>query len=145
MTPPPRVAPEEGLGRGVFSRKRSERARRGRIDMDIFLEREDAESISVDRMDDAPIRQLAEWSRDRGRNRNPPQAFHGWAVLTAGHAGQSGRTVAATPMAENPHHADIFLNVSGDERRRQQKQHAHELAAHATWKEAEPLAGTNGA
>ena len=113
--------------------------------MDIFLEREDAESISVDRMDHAPIRRLAEWSRDRGRNRSPPQAFHGWAVLTAEHAVQSGRTVAATPMAKNPCHADIFLNVSDDERRRQQKQHANELAAHATWEEAEPLTGTSGA
>ena len=96
--------------------------------MDIFLEREDAESLSVDRMDHAPARELAESSRNRGRSRNPPQTFHGRAVLTAKHAGQSGRIVVATPLPENRCHADIWLNVTGDERRRQQKQHANELA-----------------
>ena len=113
--------------------------------MDIFLEREDAESISVDRMDHAPIHELAAWSRERGRNKNPPQAFYGWAVLTAEHAGRGGRTVIATPMPQNPCHADIFLNVAGDERRRQQKQHANEMAAHAIWMEAETSRETNGA
>ena len=109
--------------------------------MKVFLEREDAESISVDRMGHAPISELAAWSRDRGRSRNPPQTFHGWAVLIAEDASRSGRTVLATPMPENPCHADILLNVTGDERRRQQKQHANELAAHATWREAEPVSG----
>lgn len=106
--------------------------------MDIFLEHKDAESISVDRMDHAPIHELAEWSRNRGRNRNPPKNFQGWAVLTAEHAGGNGRTVVPTPLPENRCHADIFLNITGDERRRQQKQHANEMAAHATWMEAEP-------
>ena len=109
--------------------------------MDIFLEREDAESLSVDRMDHAPARELAESSRNLGRSRNPPQTFHGWAVLTAKHAGRSGRTVVATPLPENRCHADIRLNVTGDERRRQQKQHANESAAHATWREAESVSG----
>ena len=74
MSPLPHVAPQEALGRSVFSRRRSSRARRGQIDMDIFLEREDAGSISVDRMDHAPIDELAAWSRERGRNRSPAQA-----------------------------------------------------------------------
>ncbi len=113
--------------------------------MDIFLEREDAASISVDRLDHAPIQELAEWSRERGRNRSPPRRFYGWAVLIAEDASRSGRTVLATPMPENPCHADILLNVSGDERRRQQKQHANELAAHAKWVEAESPAEENGA
>ena len=139
VSPPPHVDPQEALGRSVFSSRRSRRARSGQIDMDIFLEREDAESISVDRMDHAPTRELTAWSRERGHNRNPRQEFYGWAVLTAEHAGASARTVTATPLSPNPCHADIFLNVTGDERRRQQKQHANELAAHATWREAEPF------
>ena len=113
--------------------------------MAIFLEREDAESISVDRMDHAPTQELAAWSRQRGLDRNPPQEFQGWAVLTVEHACHSGRTVAATPTPENPCHADIFLNVSGDERRRKQKQHANEMAAHARWMEPESLSETNDA
>ncbi|MCY4600765.1 MAG: hypothetical protein OXF27_12705 [Acidobacteria bacterium] len=110
--------------------------------MSIFLEREDAESISVDRLQHAPINELAAWSHERGQNRTLPQAFQGWAVLTAEHAGRNGRTVVATPMPKNPCHADIFLNVTGDERRQQQKQHANEMAAHATWMEAGPLPGS---
>ena len=67
MSPPPHVDTQEALGRSVFSRRRSSRARHGQIDMDIFLEREDTESISVDRMDHAPIHELAAWSKERGR------------------------------------------------------------------------------
>ena len=103
--------------------------------MDIFLEREAAESISVDRMGCAPHVELAEWSRERGRNREPTREFHGWAVLKVGNAEMNGRTVEATPKLQNKCHADIFLNVTGDERRRQQKQHAVELAAHSRWLE----------
>ena len=52
----PRLATDERLGRSVFSQKSSRRARKtGQIDMKIFLEREEAESISVDRMDHAPL------------------------------------------------------------------------------------------
>ena len=137
MAPPQQVDAEESLGRSVFSRRSSSRARQGQIDMHIFLEREDAESISVDRMDHAPIHELAAWSRERARNRKPPKEFHGWAVLTAEDAGRRGRTVVATPIPENRCHADIFLNITGDERRRKQKQHAHEMAAHATWMDVE--------
>ena len=140
--PPPHVDPGEELGRSVFSRRKSRRARRGQIDMDIFLEREDADSISVDRLEHAPIHELAAWSRERGQNRTPPQAFQGWAVLTARHAAASGRTVVATPILQNPCHADIFLNITGDDRRQQQKEHANEMAAHATWIDAKTSPGS---
>ena len=131
MTPP--LRPDEDLGRGVFSRRQRDRARNGRIDMNVFLEREEAVSISVDRMAHAPPDELAEWCRQRGRSR--ARECHGWAVLTTGDAEKNGRTVTATPTPENRCHADIFLNVSGDERRRQQKQHAIELTAHSSWLE----------
>ena len=125
----------KNLGRSVFSRRRSNRARNSHIDMDIFLEREEAESISVDRMRHASLGELAEWSIVRGRNRTPPRDFHGWAVLAVRHAEMDGRTVTATPTPENRCHADIFLNITGDERRRKQKQHANELAANSRWLE----------
>lgn len=103
--------------------------------MDIFLESEQAESISVDRMDHASLETLAAWSGEQGRNRTPPKEFHGWAVLKVRDAEKNGRTVAATPMPRNRCHADIFLNVkvTGAERRHRQKQHAVELAAHSRW------------
>ena len=106
------------------------------IDMDVFLESEDVESISVDRMDHATVDELAGWSRDRGRNRAPSQEFYGWAVLKVRDAERNDRTVVANPTLENRCHADILLNITGEERRRQQKQHAVELAAHAHWFEA---------
>ena len=119
----------------MFSRRARDRARKAdRIPMDVFLEREQAESISVDRMDHAAADELAEWSRERGRRREPPRQFHGWAVLRVRDAAMNGRTVEATP--ENLCHADIRLNVTGEERRRQQKDHAVELAHKSRWEEA---------
>ena len=136
QVPPVELDANEDLGRAVFSRRRSNRARaKGAIDMDIFLEREQAESISVDRMDLAPIDELAEWSRERARNRKPPQ-FYGWAVLKVRDAAANGRTVEATPTLQNRCHADILLNVTGEERKGQQKQHAVELADKSRWLEA---------
>ena len=136
QAPPSELDANDDLGRAVFSRRRRDRARtKGAIDMDIFLEREQAESISVDRMDHAPIDELAEWSRERARNREPPQ-FYGWAVLKVRDAEKDGRTVEATPTPRNRCHADIFLNVTGEERRRQQKDHAIELADKSRWLEA---------
>ena len=104
--------------------------------MDVFLEREQAESISVDRMDHAPIDELAGWSREQARNREPPRQFYGWAVLKVRDAAMNGRTVEATPTPQNRCHADIFLNVTGEERRRRQKDHAFELADKSWWREA---------
>ena len=112
--------------------------------MDVFLEREEAVSIPVDRMDHASIVELAAWSAERARNRTPPRAFYGRAGLTADNAASNGRTVVATPTPENRCHADICLNVSGDLRRRQQKQHALELAGHAKWLEPNPAPGELG-
>ena len=104
--------------------------------MDVFLEREEAKSISVDWMDHAPIDELAAWSRERARKREPSRQFHGWAVLKVWHAEKDGRTVEATPTLQNRCHADIFLNVTGEERRRQQKDHAVTLADKSRWREA---------
>ena len=111
--------------------------------MGVFLESEQAESISVDRMDHAPIDELAGWSRERVRSRGPSQQFYGWAVLKVQDAAKSGRTVEATPTPKNRCHADILLNVTGEERRRQQKDHAVELAHKSQWKEA-PAAPDSG-
>ena len=127
---------DEHLGRGVFKSTSRKRARRGNIDLDVFLESEQAESISVDRMDHAPIYELAEWSRERARNQGHSRQFYGWAVLRVRDASANGRTVEATPTLQNRCHADIHLNVTGEERRRQQKDHAAELADKSRWLEA---------
>ena len=119
QTPPAELDADEDLGRGVFSGRNRKRARRGIIDFDIFLESEQAESISVDRMDYALIDELAAWSRERARCRGADRRFYGWAVLKVRDAEKDGRTVAATPTPQNRCHADILLNVTGEERKRQ--------------------------
>ena len=137
QAPPAGLDANEDLGRAVFSRRSRNRARtKGAIDMDIFLEHEQAASISVNRMGHAPIDELAEWSREQARNRVPSRQFYGWAVLKVQDAAENGRTVEATPTPQNRCHADIHLNVTGEERRRQQKDHAVELADKSRWLEA---------
>ena len=137
QVPSAELDPNEDLGRAVFSRRRSDRARKvGHIHMDVFLEREQAGSISVDRMDHATYDELAEWSHKRGRGRKPPKQFYGWAVLKVQDATENGRTVEATPTQQNRCHADIHLNVKGEERKRQQKDHAVELADKSRWLDA---------
>ena len=136
QAPPAELDANEDLGRAVFSRQRCDRARKGNVDFDVFLEREQAESISVDRMDHATYDELAEWARERGRGRKPPKQFYGWAVLKVQAAAEDGRTVEATPTQPNRCHADIHLNVKGEERRRQQKGHAVALADKSRWEDA---------
>ena len=137
QAPPAELDANEDLGRAVFSRRSRNRARaKGAIDIDIFLEREQAESISVDRMDHAPIDELAEWSRERAPKRGPSRQFYGWAVVKVRDAEKNGRTVKATPTLQYRCHADILLNVTGEERKGQQKQHAVELADKSRWLEA---------
>ena len=143
QAPPAELDADENLGRRVFSSRNRNRARKGNIDLDIFLESEQAESISVDRMDHAPIDELAEWSREQARIRGPSRKFYGWAVLKVRDAEKDGRTVAATPTPQNRCHADILLNVTGEERKRQQTEHAIRLAARSRWLEA-PAAPDSG-
>ena len=138
QAPPTELDANEDLGRAAFTRQSRNRAIRGVISHRIFLESEQAESISVDRMGHAPIEELAAWSRKRARKRGADRQFYGWAVLRVRDAEKDGRNVVATPTPQNRCHADIFLNVTaiGEERKHQQKEHALQLAGHSRWREA---------
>lgn len=115
--PPVELGPDEDLSRGVFSKRSRNRARKGDIDFKVFLESEQAKSVSVDRMDHASIDELAEWSRERACKRGADRHFYGWAVLKVRDAEQNERTVVATPTRKNRCHADIYLNVTEEEKR----------------------------
>ena len=137
----PELNDAERLGRTVASKTLAKRARKtGEIPPNVFLERHGAESISVDRMDRASEDVLAELAVSRAGARTPPKDFQGWAVVSVEHAASEGRTVRATPLPDNPYHADIFLNIPENapeiERRRRQKLHAQRLAIHSVWREA---------
>ena len=100
---------------------------------DVFLEAAEAPSLSVDRMDHATLHEMAVLGRERAQNRTPRHELHGWALIAVRRAASNGRTVEATPQPDNIYHADIFLNIVGDEVRDQQKGHATELAARSQW------------
>lgn len=133
----PDLNAEEALGRSIVSSKYGRRARRsGEIHPWVFLERLDAPSVSVDRLDHAPPAAMAEVGRKRAAARTPTRHFWGWAVLPVHGAATEGRTVEATPREENPYHADIVLHLGDEEKRDQQRFHATDLAQQSTWREA---------
>ncbi len=130
----PPLGPVDPLGRGVLSRRRSERAMRGKIDHDTFLEAYGVDSLSVDRLDHASDEVMAEIGDQTADQRG--KQFYGWAVVTVEKAGQKGRAVRETPRLDNPYHADIFLNLpDNSERRDLEKQHANALAACAVYRQ----------
>ena len=135
--PLPDLQESETLGRSVFSSQKAKRARNGTVVPHVFLERVEADSISVDRMDHAESSVLATLSEKIAHGRTPPQNFYGWATIEIRQAASNGRSVSATPLDDNIYHADIFLNLPhGDERRDIQRQHANELAALSKWLDA---------
>lgn len=132
----PPLQDADQLGRGIFESKVRDQARRGRIRHTVFLEKEEVESLSVDRLDHAPDEEMAEIGNRNARLRGPNRSFYGWASLTVIVASQNGRTVRATPKLDNIYHADIDLKVPQSiERRDVQKEHANSLASAAIWRE----------
>ena len=123
----------ENLGRRLFSKRRRDRARRGGIPLDVFLEQAGATLISVDRLDlSSPSEATAIADRAAKARKKP---FYGWAVVTAQQASTNGRRVEASPQLDNPYHADVVLPDVAGEDQDKQKSHAQELAKGAAWQE----------
>lgn len=136
MTIPATIAPEEELGRGIFSRKQAQRAQRTRVPLHVFLVQEGKTEISVDRLTFAVLDNKATVIADETAAARDA-TFYGWAVVTAEKAGDNGRRVIASPLLEpnNPYHADIILPELAGEDREEQKRHAQELADASRWRE----------
>ncbi len=136
MAVPDTIAPEEELGRGIFSKKHAQRAQRTRVPLNVFLVQAGNAEISVDRLTFAALDNKATVIADEtAAARNA--TFYGWAVVTAEKAGENGRRVIVTPRPErgNPYHADIILPELAGEDREEQKRHAQELADASRWRE----------
>ena len=132
----PTLQEADQLGRGIFAKKERNRARQGIIPHTVFLEKEEVESLSVDRLDHAPDEELAEIGDRNASLRGPNRSFYGWATVTVAVAWQDGRTVRATPRLDNFYHADIDLNIQPiTERRDTQNHHALSLASAASLRE----------
>ena len=135
MNIPNNIAPEEELGRSVFSSREAKRARRSRVSHYAFLEKEGQTDISVDRLSIAPAKEAVAIADNVGAARTHSATFYGWAFLTAEEAGRNGRGAIASPFNNNPYHADIRLPELTAEDREEQKRHAQELADASRWRE----------
>ncbi|MXW91263.1 MAG: hypothetical protein F4114_02830 [Rhodospirillaceae bacterium] len=133
MTDSEFIAPGENLGRGVFSSRDRNRARRSRVSLNVFLEKEGEARLSVDRLDVAPPAEAIEIADRVATARN--RTFYGWAVVVSETAAANGRRVVASPQLDNPYHADIVLPDPAVEDREEQKRHAQELADSSIWRE----------
>lgn len=135
----PPLGAMDPLGRSVFSSREAQRWRKGLGKHDTFLGAPNEISLSVDRLDHASDEVMAEIGDRIARARGSDRSFYGWAVVTVGQASKMGRTVRATPLSNNPYHADIDLNIPlSGERRDMQKQHALDLSTVAQWRERPP-------
>jgi hypothetical protein len=98
---------------------------------------DDAEvSLSVDRLGHASDEAMTAIGDRIAAGREGKRTFYGWAVLSVDSAERMGRTVRATPLDDNPYHADIDLHLAkGAEQRDDRTEHAKDLAERAHWKE----------
>ena len=134
MQIPTNIATWEELGRGVYSRSASRRARRGRILYRVFMPPLDTSAISVDRLSIAPLKEIAVIATARSANREGE--FQGWAVIAVEAVHTEGHRVVASPISdENPYHADIVLPSQVVNDLERQKRHAQKLADHSYWRD----------
>ena len=102
---------EDILGRAVFSSKQAKKASRGKMETSIFLERPGA-SLSVDRVGFCSTQELTSIQNKNAELRSTQESkrsFYGWVNVEAKIARGNRRRVQATPMKNNPYHAEIIL------------------------------------
>ena len=129
---PDTVAPDEKLGRCVFSTSHF-RASSQTVRFGAFLENVGNKAISVDRLTLAPVLDAVHNGEVLGWKRG--RTFHGWAILKAPDAQSDGRSLMADPLIDdliNPYHANIMLpeSTTADA----QKHHAQQLASVSVWR-----------
>lgn len=133
MTGTDDVAPDECLGRRVFSNRDRNRAKREKTPLKVFLEKEGTRTISTDRVDVVNPDVIAAIADKSAANRSGP--FRGWAVVSRQNACKRGRHVCASPLPDNPYHADIVLPEAAALDPDEQEVHAQELARCSKWRE----------
>ncbi len=124
------VDPAEELGRGIFSSTTAKRSRTA-VPKSVFLERKGNTRISVDRLSLATGNLAIDVAEGVASQRN--RTFYGWAVISAGGASLDSRRVEASPLTENPIHADIVLPDEAIDRE-EQIMHAQLLADLSSWR-----------
>ena len=133
MTTPDDLAPNEKLGRGVFSSDDQKRAQRlGKVRPKVFLEKRGNTEISVNRIDCMSPQEEAAIGNKLAALRK--RTFYGWAIVTVKQACANHRRVSATPQDDNRYHADIILPDPAGEDYEEQMRHAQELADTSCWR-----------
>lgn len=107
--------------------------RTNKVPYSYFMPKEGDVRLSVDRLAIAPIGNISEIAAATILRTSGNQ-FRGWAVVRAEAAAASERRVAASPILDNPYHADIILPDDTANNRATQKNHAAELASVASWR-----------
>ena len=132
------VAPDEELGRRVFS---SKQIKGGQADFRAFMERPGVITLSVDRLTHSPL-DFSVAKADEAAAERPSNTFYGWGVILAEKAVANGDRVQASPTPDgvNPYHADIIFPEFAIANREAQKNHAQTLAAVSQWR-ARPASG----
>ena len=87
-----------------------------------FLEKLGEPKIFVDRLSVAPLEEVVKIAERVAGARDA--SFYGWAIVAAKRIRENGRKVVATPLPDNPYHADILLPEGAAEDREEQQRHA---------------------
>ena len=117
----------------MFSSKNAKRAKRSRVPANVFLEKLRERNISVDRLSVASLEEVEKISDGVAAGRGA--SFYGWAIVAAKRIRENRREVIATPLPNNPYHADILLPDGAAEDREEQQRHAQELADASRWQD----------
>lgn len=131
----PEVQLNDKVGRAICSRRDARAIKNNKCRPKIFDDQKSLYAISVDRFgfcSDKELTKIQEQRADRVAIKYAREcSFYGWAQLKVEDI-QQVASVKASPVEENPYHADICLptNESEDER----IAHLHALAAHAQWR-----------
>ncbi|MCY4367750.1 MAG: hypothetical protein OXE17_16240 [Chloroflexi bacterium] len=144
VSSPGPVGDWEKLGRRIFSRSAAKDAAKNRIPFHLFLEKEDVNELSVDRLTVADaehdgLPEVVADAKEVAANRpDPPNTFCGWAVVNAEATRGNSCVVHDTPKPGNRFHADIILPDAAMENRDTQKGHATTLAGLSKWRPYPP-------
>ena len=138
------------VGRGVFSKRNRGDLKKGQAPAALFFDRTSPTSISVHRLtpnagehppadsDLASDETMADIgdsaARARSASAGETRQFYGWGELSVKDAGKNRRIVRASPLPENPWHADIVLPEICANNAEARWEHAEELAALAVWR-----------
>lgn len=128
------IASDEDIGRRISRRSDQYRVKRSNKSASkIFMPRKGEVRLSMDRLTIAPPGKMSQIAADTISKTTSDRQFLGWAVVSVQDVVAYGLRVVASPIPDNPYHADIILLDDTANDIDDQKSHAVELARLASW------------